>query len=78
MADQKEEINTDEFGVNAEDNIGDSTLTADPLLQVFTEHEKEYKNTCMQEVALFEQLKNVQEKRKALAGQLELIRSLAA
>ncbi len=49
-----------------------------PLAQKQIELEEQYKNVCTREVLYAEKLKNIQEQRKALADQLELVRSMAA
>lgn len=48
----------------------------DPMLEKQAELEGSYKSICAQEVLLIEQLKHVQDQRKACAGQLELVRGL--
>lgn len=49
-----------------------------PMLEKQVELESTYKGICAQEVLLIEQLKQVQDQRKACAGQLELVRSICS
>lgn len=53
-----------------------ATEKPNPLLEKQAELESAYKSICAQEVLLSDQLEQVQDQRKACAGQLELVRSM--
>ncbi len=68
-----------ENGIEMNENVGEVEQSAiNPALQKQAELEEHYKNICAQEVLFIEQLKQVQEKRKAVASQLELVKTLVA
>jgi hypothetical protein len=83
MAQANEEVSVNEETIvdDAFENVGSievSQPVINPMIQKQAELEEHYKITCTQEVLLMEQLKKAQERRQALAGQLDLIRSLVA
>jgi hypothetical protein len=69
-----------EINETEQNNVGEAIAAApavDPLIQKQAELEAQYKNICVNEVNLIDQLNKVQEERKMVATGLNFIKSLA-